>query len=291
MGNTFSHPSLPAPSAWSDSQLDICLDQLGTAEGVVHDQEVELAVLRAALMALSSPWVIVGLAAGFSLLAVFEVARLIWYLCTGHVDNSFPLDRFCGWFLRRFWRVIRFPFVVLAEQLFGRRAAEGVRNHIDQLAVSPVQADLPPPYAIREGQQRAVPVFQPYQPRPAVVGRDMEDAESAASSISIPPPPPPLSASTIYHSAREAPQEHRTAADIRASAASLQLLRRLLEPKTVGKSLDGQATRAALALPPSPSSSSAPAAVLTSPQAVNITRWSARSEVSTGTLNFFYFSP
>ena len=82
MGNHLSHPSLPAPSAWSDSQLDVCLDQLGTAEGVVQDQEVELAVLRAALMALSSPWVIVGLAAGFSLLAVFEVARLIWYLCT-----------------------------------------------------------------------------------------------------------------------------------------------------------------------------------------------------------------
>ena len=206
MGNTYSHPSLPAPAAWSDSQLDICLDQLGTAEGVVRDQEVELAVLRAALMALSSPWVVVGLAAGFSLLAVFEVVRLIWYLCTGHVENSFPLDRFCGWFLRRVWRVLRFPFVVLAEQMFGRRAAEGVRNQIDQLAVSPVQQqEQPPPYSVREDHRRAVPVFQPYQPRPAVVGRDLEDVESAASSISIPPPPPPLSASTIYHSAREAP--------------------------------------------------------------------------------------
>jgi hypothetical protein len=104
--------------------------------------------------------------------------------------------------------------------------------------------------------------------------------ESAASSISIPPPPPPLSASTIYHSAREAPPELRTAADIRASAASLQLLRRLLEQETVGKSLDGQTTRAVPPPPPSPSSSSAPAAVLTSPQAVNIARWSARSDVS-----------
>ena len=45
MGNISSHPALPAPAAWSDSQLDICLDQLGTAEGVVRDQEVELAVL------------------------------------------------------------------------------------------------------------------------------------------------------------------------------------------------------------------------------------------------------
>ena len=285
MGNTYSHPSLPAPAAWSDSQLDICLDQLGTAEGVVWDQEVELAVLRAALMALSSPWVVVGLAAGFSLLAVFEVVRLIWYLCTGHVENSFPLDRFCGWFLRRVWRVLRFPFVVLAEQMFGRRAAEGVRNQIDQLAVSPVQQqEQPPPYSVREDHRRAVPVFQPYQPRPAVVGRDLEDVESAASTISIPPPPPPLSASTIYHSAREAPPERRTAADIRASAASLQLLRRLLEQETVGKSLDGQTTRSLVAPPSSPQSSSAPAAVLSSPQAVNLSRWSARSDVST--LNF-----
>jgi hypothetical protein len=289
MGNNYSHPSLPAPAAWSDSQLDICLDQLGTAEGVVRDQEVELAVLRAALMALSSPWVIMGLAAGFSLLAVFEVARLIWYLCTGHVDNSFPLDRFCGWLLRRIWRVLRFPFVVLAEQVFGRRAAEGVRNQIDQLAVSPVNADAPPPYAVREDPRRAVPVFQPYQPRPAVVGRDLEDVESAASSISIPPPPPPLSASTIYHSAREAPPERRTAADIRASAASLQLLRRLLEQETVGKSLDGQVTQSLVPPPPSPQSSSAPDRILTSPQATNISHWSARSDVSTRKI-FFCFS-
>ena len=285
MGNVPSHPALPAPAAWSDSQLDICLDQLGTAEGVVRDQEVELAVLKATLIALKNPWVVVGLAAGFSFLAVFELARLLWYLCTGHVENSFPLDRFCGWFLRRVWRVLRFPFVLLAEQVFGRRAAEGVRNQLDQLAVSPVQQqEQPPPYSVREDHRRAVPVFQPYQPRPAVVGRDLEDVESAASTISIPPPPPPLSASTIYHSAREAPLERRTAADIRASAASLNLLRRLLEQETVGKSLDGQATRTVPPPPPSPSSSSAPAAVLTSPQAVNISRWSARSDVST--LNF-----
>ncbi len=70
MCNVPSYPALPAPAAWSDSQLDICLDQLGTAEGVVRDQEVELAVLKATLLALKNPWVVVGLAAGFSFLAV-----------------------------------------------------------------------------------------------------------------------------------------------------------------------------------------------------------------------------
>jgi hypothetical protein len=263
----------------------VCLDQLGTAEAVVRDQEVEIEVLKATLKALKNPWVVAGLALGLAVLVTFELFRLAWYLCTGHVERSFPLDRFPGWLLRRIWRVIRFPFVLVAERVFGRCAAEEVRDRLDQLAVSPVQQqDQPPPYSVREDQRRAVPVFQPYQPRPAVVGRDLEDVESAASSISIPPPPPPLSASTIYHSAREAPQERRTAADIRASAASLQLLRRLLEQETVGKSLDGQMTRSLAAPPSSPQSSSAPAAVLSSPQAANLSRWSARSDVST--LNF-----
>jgi hypothetical protein len=221
MGNVASIP-LPTPAAWSSSPLDTCLDQLGTAKGIVRDQEVEIEVLKATLRALKNPWVVAGLALGFAVLCVFELFRLAWYLCTGPVEHSFPLDRFPGWLLRRIWRVLRFPFVLVAERVFGRCAAEEVRDRLDQLAVSPVQQqDQPPPYSVREDHRRAVPVFQPYQPRPAVVGRDLEDVESAASTISIPPPPPPLPASTIYHSAREAPPERRTAADIRASAASL----------------------------------------------------------------------
>jgi hypothetical protein len=197
MGNVASVP-LPTPAAWSSSPLDVCLDQLGTVEAIVRDQEVEIEVLRATLRALKNPWVVAGLALGLAVLCVFELFRLAWYLCTGPVEHSFPLERFPGWLLRRIWRVLRFPFVLVAERVFGRCAAEGVRDRLDQLAVSPVQQqDQPPHYSVREDQRRTVPVFQPYQPRPAVVGRDLEDAESAASSISIPPPPPPLSASTI----------------------------------------------------------------------------------------------
>jgi hypothetical protein len=285
MGNVSSVP-LPTPAAWSSSPLDTCLDQLGTAEAIVRDQEVEIEVLKATLRALKNPWVVAGLALGLAMLVTFELFRLAWYLCTGHVEHSFPLDRFPGWLLRRIWRVLRFPFVLMAERLSGRPMAEDVQDRLDQLAVSPVQQgqqqDQPPPYSIHEDPRRAVPLFRTFTPRPAVVGRDLEDADADSSiSTSAPPPPPPPSATTVYHTAREVPPERRTASDIRASAASLQLLRRLLEQETVGKSLDGQATRAAPLPPPPPSSSSAPAAVLTSPQASNIARWSARSDVST----------
>ena len=284
MGNVSSSP-LPTPAAWSNSPLDTCLDQLRTAEGIVRDQEVEIEVLKAALRALKNPWVVAGLALGLAVLCVFELFRLAWYLCTGPVDHSFPLDRFPGWLLRRIWRVLRFPFVLAAERLFGRPMAEGVRDQLDQLAVSPVQQgqqqDQPPPYSIHEDPRRAVPLFCTFTPRPAVVGRDLEDADADSLSTSIPLPPPPPSAATVYHTAREVPLERRTAAEIRTSAANIALLRRLLDEDSVGKSLDGQVTRAALVPPPSPSSSSAPAAVLTSPQAVNISRWSAHSDVST----------
>jgi hypothetical protein len=113
------------------------------------------------------------------------------------------------------------------------------------------------------------------------VGRDLEDADAdSSSSTSAPPPPPPPSATTVYHTAREVPLERRTAAEIRSSAASLALLRRLLDEEVTGRSLDGQATRSVPQPPPPPSPSSAPAAVLTSPQAANISRWSALSDVS-----------
>jgi hypothetical protein len=265
--------------------LDTCLDQLGTAEAIVRDQEVEIEVLKATLRALKNPWVVAGLALGLAVLCTFELFRLAWYLCTGHVERSFPLDRFPGWLLRRIWRVLRFPFVLLAERLFGRPMAEDVRDRLDQLAVSPVpqqqQQDQPPPYSIHEDPRRAVPLFRTFTPRPAVVGRDLEDADADSSSTtSAPPPPPPPSATTVYHTAREVPLERRTAAEIRSSAASLALLRRLLDEEVTGRSLDGQATRSVPQPPPLPSPSSAPAAVLTSPQAANISRWSARSDVS-----------
>jgi hypothetical protein len=284
MGNVVSSP-LPSPAAWSSSPLDVCLDQLGTAEAVVRDQEVEIEVLKATLRALKNPWVVAGLALGLAVLCTFELFRLAWYLCTGHVERSFPLDRFPGWLLRRIWRVLRFPFVLAAERLFGRPMAEGVRDQLDQLAVSPVQQgqqqDQPPPYSIHEDPRRAVPLFRTFTPRPAVVGRDLEDADADSSSTtSAPPPPPPPSATTVYHTAREVPLERRTAAEIRSSAASLALLRRLLDEEVTGRSLDGQATRSVPLPPPPPSPSSAPAAVLTSPQAVNISRWSALSDVS-----------
>ena len=111
MGNVVSSP-LPSPAAWSSSPLDVCLDQLGTAEAVVRDQEVEIEVLKATLRALKNPWVVAGLALGLAVLCTFELFRLAWYLCTGHVERSFPLDRFPGWLLRRIWRVLRFPFVL-----------------------------------------------------------------------------------------------------------------------------------------------------------------------------------
>jgi hypothetical protein len=246
---------------------------------------VEIEVLRATLRALKNPWVVAGLALGLAVLCVFELFRLAWYLCTGHVERSFPLDRFPGWLLRRIWRVLRFPFVLLAERLFGRPMAEDVRDRLDVLAVSPVQQgqhqDRPPPYSIHEDPRRAVPIFRTFTPRPAVAGRDLEDADadSSSSTSSLPPPPPP-SATTVYHTAREVPLERRTAAEIRSSAASLALLRRLLDEEVTGRSLDGQATRS-VPLPPPPSPSSAPAAVMTSPQATNISRWSALSDVST----------
>jgi hypothetical protein len=281
MGNNYSHPSLPAPAAWSDSQLDVCLDRLGTCESTVRDQEVEIDLLQLALKALAHPWAIVGMAITIAILGLVEICRQLWHICHGNLEGAFPLDRVLGWILRRLWRVLRYPFVLLAERLFGRRAAEEVRDRLDQLAVSPVQADPPPPYAVQEGPQRAVPLFRSFTPRPAVVGRDLEDADADSLSTSIPLPPPPPSAATVYHTAREVPLERRTAAEIRTSAANIALLRRLLDEDSVGKSLDGQVTRAVLVPPPSPSSSSAPAAVLTSPQAVNISRWSARSDVST----------
>ncbi len=183
--------------------------------------------------------------------------------------------------------MLRFRFVLLAERLFGRPMAEDVRDRLDQLAVSPVQQgqqqDQPPPYSIHEDPRRAVPLFRTFTPRPAVVGRDLEDADAdSSSSTSAPPPPPPPSATTVYHTAREVPLERRTAAEIRSSAASLALLRRLLDEEVTGRSLDGQATRS-VPVPPAPPSSpsSAPAAVMTSPQAANISRWSALSDVST----------
>jgi hypothetical protein len=161
MGNVSSVP-LPTPAAWSSSPLDTCLDQLGTAEAVVRDQEVEIEVLKATLRALKNPWLVAGLALGLAVLCVFELFRLAWYLCTGPVEHSFPLDRFPGWLLRRIWRVLRFPFVLVAERVFGRCAAEEVRDRLDQLAVSPVQQgqqqhDRPPPYSIHEDPRRAVP--------------------------------------------------------------------------------------------------------------------------------------
>jgi hypothetical protein len=165
--------------------------------------------------------------------------------------------------------------------------AEDVRNHLDQLAVSPApqqqqQQDQPPPYSIHDDPRRVVPIFRTFTPRPAVVGRDLEDADAdSSSSTSAPPPLPPPPATTVYHTAREVPLERRTAAEIRSSAASLALLRRLLDEEVTGRSLDGQATRSVPVPPPMASSpSSAPAAVMTSPQAANISRWSALSDVS-----------
>jgi hypothetical protein len=291
MGNVSSVP-LPTPAAWSSSPLDTCLDQLGTAEAVVRDQEVDIEVLKATLRALKNPWVVAGLALGLAVLCVFELFRLAWYLCTGPVEHSFPLDHFPGWLLRRIWRVLCFPFVLVAERVFRRCAAEEVRDRLDQLAVSPVQQgqqqDRRPPYSIHEDPRRAVPIFRTFTPSPAVAGRDLEDADvDSSSSTSAPPPPPPPSAATVYHTAREVPLERRTAAEIRSSAASLALLRRLLDEEVAGKSLDGQVTRAAPVPPPPPSSSSAPAAILSSPQAVNILRWSALSDVSTKKIIFF----
>jgi hypothetical protein len=264
MGNVSSTP-LPSPSAWSDSALDVCLDQLGTAEEVVRDQEVEIEVLRATLLALKNPWVVAGLALGFAVLCVFELGRLAWYLCTGHVERSFPLDRFPGWLLRRIWRVLRFPFVLVAERVFGRRAAEEVCDRLDHLAVSPVQQqDQPPPYSIHEGPRRAVPLFRSFTPRSTLVGRDLEDADADSRPTSAP----------------QVPLERRTAAEIRSSAANIALLRRLLNDDAAGQSLDGQATRAAPLPPPQPSSSSAPAAVVTANPVEGISRWSTHSDVS-----------
>jgi hypothetical protein len=282
MGNNASHQLLPAPSAWTDSQLDVCLDRLGTCESTVRDQEVEIDLLQLALKALAHPWAIVGMAITIAILGLVEVCRQLWHICHGNLEGAFPLDRVLGWFLRRLWRVFRYPFVLLAARVFRRRAAEEVRDRLDQQAVSPVQADPPPPYAVQEGPQRAVPLFRSFTPRPAVVGRDLEDADADSSlSTSAPPPPPPPSATTVYHTAREVPMERRTAAEIRSSAASLALLRRLLDEDSAGKSLDGQATRAAPLPPPSSSSSSAPATVLTVHQVEELSRWSAHQDVST----------
>jgi hypothetical protein len=144
MGNISSHPALPAPAAWSDSQLDVCLDRLGTCESTVRDQEVEIDLLQLALKALAHPWAIVGMAITIAILGLVEICRQLWHICHGNLEGAFPLDRVLGWILRRLWRVLRYPFVLLAERLFGRRAAEEVRDRLDQLAVSPVQADPPP---------------------------------------------------------------------------------------------------------------------------------------------------
>jgi hypothetical protein len=120
MGNNFSHPGLPVPSAWTDSQLDVCLDRLGTCESTVRDQEVEIDLLQLALKALAHPWALVGMAITIAILGLVEVCRQLWHICHGNLEGAFPLDRVLGWILRRVWRVFRYPFVLLAARWFGR---------------------------------------------------------------------------------------------------------------------------------------------------------------------------
>jgi hypothetical protein len=198
-------------SAFTASPLDECLDKLGTCEATVSECETRNHILEAQMVLLRHPKVIIGLACGVALFLLLGLLRCCWHLKAGAVQGAFPLDLFPGWFLRRVWRVVRWPFVRLGSGLFGQQVAEGVAGVVDELAVSPqdtTYATIHPP----------APALPTYRGLPAGAVFGIPRADSVVLGVAPPPPPPPPSAATIFHSAASRQLPPLPARSLRSSA-------------------------------------------------------------------------
>jgi hypothetical protein len=200
--------------AWTASPLDICLDRLGVCEGTVSECESRNHILEAELVLLRHPYVIIALACSVAVLGVIAILRLCWHVRVGAVAGAFPLDLCPGYVLRRIWRVVRWPFVRAFGQHVGPVAAEAMAGAVDQMAVSPAEAER---FAsLHRHHPAAVPTFRSL-PSGAVCGVQREGGSlvsspvlsRAGSGLSVsrpvpPPPPPPMPSSviTVFHSAK-----------------------------------------------------------------------------------------